>query len=195
MSTTHTTTVRKPAAPASEAQVTFIKDLLATRDVPAALRTAIDSAVAMPSVTASVIITTLMALPKTPAVVAAAPAGPPVALYQMPLGRYAVPTLELPDLGLVRDKQDMMFFRVSEYRGRRRLVRLSGAPGYFNAFRVSLGMTAQIATHINKDALRYTQLFAQHFSVCGRCLAELTDVDSRAAGLGPTCRKAFGLNY
>lgn len=202
MSTTHTAVAPKLASPA---QISFIASLLATRDVPTKLRDAIATAGPMTMAAASLIITTLKDRPTAPAVkapdvsgsippreMAAAIAGLPIT--QIPVGRYAIPTLEMPDLGLVKDKQDLMFFRVSEYMGRRRLVRLSGAPGYFNSYRIAPAMVREIAEHINKDALHYTQMFASHFSVCGRCLAELTDVDSRAAGLGPTCRKAFGLN-
>lgn len=113
-------------------------------------------------------------------------------LETIPMARYAIPTSELPAMFSQRVNGDLLFVRVSKYRNRFYFARLHGAPGAFTTSRLGMSDVLMLAVLIQSDALRFTQLFAKHHSVCGACGAELTDQTSRELGLGPVCRKAFG---
>lgn len=116
-------------------------------------------------------------------------------LDALPKARYAVPafTAEL----VLRDeniKDSFVFFVVAEYMGTRYLRRLFGAPGDFSRHKMSYRDMASTAKMLSDDPIGYSKLFAQHYSVCGKCGAELTDEKSRSFGFGPDCRKELGIS-
>jgi len=70
--------------------------------------------------------------------------------------------------------------------------RLTGSVGAFNRYKLTKNDTLALVELIARDAYKYTKLFGEHYSCCGKCGAELTDPISRQYQLGPDCRKAFG---
>lgn len=196
--------------PATAKQIDFINSLASERDLNptrhSGLIAEIQNSVRTGAISlrrAQVLITELKTVPRKPVTVAAVSEPAPAnnrltrlaaALKDLPNAKYAV---ELPQLSWALRGQygnnDLMFVRIREYRGRKRIVRLLGAPGAFSTIRIDLDDAIVIAGVIGSDPLKYTQMYAEHYSVCGRCDAELTDEVSRAYSLGPTCRKAFGL--
>jgi len=172
---------------ATEAQRSFITKLLTEREVPTALRETITAGLGnMPRLTASTTITHLLTLPK-PVVVKFSEVS--ALLETIPKSKYAIPRLEVPG----DFRHELLFVEVKQYRGTTFMRRLSGAPGYFSRIRIDSKLVVELAKQIATDPLRYTQMFAKHYSVCGCCAAELTDDVSRALGLGPVCRKRFNL--
>lgn len=189
-----------PTYPASTRQTDFINDLLAKRDVPAELATAfkaVASKTGFDSKAASGMITTLLTMPKKPE-----PAKTwgekrtemEKAFETVPDAFAAIPTVELATLlPRLEFRGDLAFFQVRTYRKRRELFRLSGAPGAFNRYKLSMdesvALLGYLALNWNAAAIR----FSDHYRVCGRCAAELTDQKSREARLGSTCRKYMSL--
>lgn len=191
------TTTTAPA-PATEAQIKYVSSLLSERVSDALYASAMADVIAKGELSrrdASKAIDYLNTQPRKPRdVVGADPRRAMITemLAALPKARYAIPTADLPVLFSQRVTGDLLFIRLSEYRGRQRLVRLHGAPGYFSTTAFGMGDALMIAKLLEDNALRYTQLFASHYSVCGKCLAELTDQTSRERGLGPVCAKGFG---
>lgn len=105
---------------------------------------------------------------------------------QIPDGFYALP---------LADGSDVNFFEIRTEGNRNWVYRLHGAPGDFRRERMSYQLMLFAAQHIlgsggGRDA---AILFGKTTGVCGRCNSPLTRQDSRELGLGPTCRKAYGL--
>lgn len=105
---------------------------------------------------------------------------------QIPDGFYALP---------LADGTDVNFFEVRTEGNRNWVYRLHGAPGDFRRERMSYHLMSFAALHIlgsggGRDA---AILFGKTTGVCGRCNSPLTRADSRELGLGPVCRKAYGL--
>ena len=175
---------------ATDAQTNYIDTLLTQREVPEVLRKAIaGNTLPLTSVAASVIITTLRALPFARPVEAARPATPDLA--GIPLSKYAIPTLEIP--GDAGTRGDLLFVEVKNYRGSVYMRRLTGNVGGFSRTRMPAAEIETLAAIVRTNPLRYTQLFGAHYGVCGCCGAELTDEMSRSLLLGPVCRKRFNL--
>ena len=176
---------------ATTPQKDFILSLLADREVPEDLRATLDSEWAtLTKVGASVAITTLKGLPYSRKNVKFVD---PV-LAGLPHSFYAIPTYQadsaVADLNL---NGDLLFVEVAQYMGTVYMRALHGAPGRFNRERVSRRDVTAIANLLNLDPMKYIRLFGQHFTVCGKCGAELTDQKSRESGFGPQCRKQLGL--
>ena len=115
-------------------------------------------------------------------------------LDALPKARYAVPAFTAECV--LRDetiKDGFVFFVVAEYMGTRYLRRLFGAPGEFTRHKMTYRDMASAAKMLADDPIEYSKLFAQHYSVCGKCGAELTDEKSRKFGFGPDCRKELGI--
>jgi len=105
---------------------------------------------------------------------------------QIPDGFYALP---------LADGTDVNFFEVRTEGNRNWVYRLHGAPGDFRRERMSYQLMLFAAKHIlasdhGRDA---AILFGRQTGTCGRCNSPLTNAESRAVGLGPTCRKVYGL--
>ena len=198
-----------PAKLATEKQVAFIRTLADERVLTMAVSQAVltvlvaDKAARLKMKDASTVISALLSLPKKPVVkaVAAPVAGVPTNnitkveanLVHVPDGMYALPSEVLAALSRTRIDNDLLFVAVRTWKGRTHLRRLHGAPGGFSRSRLDMTDSVAISAVLANSPLKWTQLFAAHYSCCGRCGADLTDETSRALGLGPTCRKAYNL--
>jgi Family of unknown function (DUF6011) len=119
-----------------------------------------------------------------PPLPAPAPAATPPALPDVPQGRYAVtdPT----------GKNDLRFYRVDKptsgrWAGYTFVKRLIGGD---RADRVGRDEAAAVLSDIEDFGVHEAgMLYAQEFGRCYKCGLTLTDDDSRAAGMGPWCRK------
>ena len=105
---------------------------------------------------------------------------------QIPDGFYALP---------LKNSDDVNFFEVRTEGNRNWVYRLHGAPGDFRRDRMSYQLMLFAAQHIlgsggGRDA---AILFGKKTNVCGRCNSPLTKQESRDLGLGPTCKRAYGL--
>lgn len=188
--------------PATAPQISFLRDLLAKREVDTLSRTTLEAKLGTATLTkveASNAITTLKASPfakKAPVFEADDPRKAVLAVLEtIPHGSFAIPTEEV-NMALTHTNvqgNDLLFIAVSEFRGTLYMRRLHGAPGGFTRSRVSISDALTIARVIASDPTRYGKIFADHYSICARCHAELTDETSRDLGYGPTCRKAYGL--
>jgi hypothetical protein len=178
----------------SEAQVKFIEDLLAEKELTdAEIET---YSAALPSYSrkeASQLIDLLLTRPKKIHKVGSPKGMMQEALAKAPKSKYAVPNDEL-DISLEYTKltSDHLFVEIREYMGNLYMRRLHGAPGGFSRSRVNNADAIAIVEHIAKDPYKYARTFGEIYSCCGSCGAELTDVRSRELMLGPECRKKFG---
>lgn len=113
-------------------------------------------------------------------------------LGEVPKAKYAVPMDEI-DLAIDENVNgDILFVEVREYMNVLYMRRLHGSPGSFNRSKLSFKDTELLINLVKKNPLKYTQLFGEVHSCCGKCGAELTDQISRDLKLGPRCRKEFG---
>jgi hypothetical protein len=184
--------------PASDKQITFINELLDSRVIPPMdpiLRGFTVDRFGMLSTidkrTASAVISALLGLPKltTPA-----ESSLQHILASIPKSKYAIPVDELDIAPLTGTPLtgDLLFIEVREYHDVLYMRRLTGAPGAFNRDKMPAGDVKIIVDLIATHPYKYTRLFGENYSCCGKCGAELTDPQSRAFFLGPECRKAFG---
>lgn len=89
---------------------------------------------------------------------------------------------------------ELYFFEVVERKNGRRFVnRLIGAPGDWKRVWLDYANTAAIVNAIHRDVKGAAKSFADQFTCCAKCQSPLSDAKSRSLGLGPDCRKAFGL--
>lgn len=183
--------------PASAAQTSFIANLLQKREVPADVQAAI-KAQPLTSRQASAFIDLLKTLPFKTVAVAEGEATP----WQKFLAefegvensKYAIKGAYLaaiPSLGI--GDNDMLFLEVKTWQGKRYLNRLTGAPGDFVRTRFPLAEGTLLLKFIKGRHVEFAQAFGEHYTVCGRCAAPLTDAESRRVHLGPDCRKLWGL--
>jgi len=182
---------------ASEKQISFIKSLVAEREMTQDERDARSMTThLLTKKTASELIDILLKLPKRTdkvAFTATATGSLQEALAKAPKSKYAIPVEEI-DIIVENTPMhgDLLFIEIREYMNRLFMRRLTGAPGGFSRWHVNPKDAATIAEHIAKDPYRYTKIFGEHYSCCGSCGAELTDPVSRELQLGPECRKKFG---
>ena len=198
--------------PATVPQINFINDLIKSRALtPEAknLTDAFNEAVSKSQaskVLASLVIDSLKPLPRVqPAAPVAAPASRQTdrerlqaALQTLPKGRgmFAVDTDTLrvayPD---IKTNGDLIFLEVKTVSGTtRRLSRLVGAPGRFARWRVgTTDQTIAVIEILAANPVEYMRAFAEHYKVCGKCAAELTDQKSRERQFGPDCAKMLGI--
>jgi hypothetical protein len=184
--------------PASDKQITFINELLDSREIPPMdpiLRGFIVDRFTMLSTidkrTASAVISALLALPKLPT---PAESSLQYVLASIPKSKYAIPTNEL-DIAPLQDTPltgDLLFVEVREYEKVLYMRRLTGSPGSFLRDKMPAADVKIIVDVIATHPYKYTRLFGENYSCCGKCGAELTDPTSRAFFLGPDCRRAFG---
>lgn len=120
----------------------------------------------------------------------------------VPSSKFAVLTELLTQVPDQWRKQEFLFFEVKQYRGKRVIRRLTGAPGKFNRTFLPREAATELFGHLEKEAFAYQAAltFGELYQVCGRCAAELTDDTSRERKFGPVCwdlmdeyRKAAGL--
>lgn len=180
--------------PASAAQMSFIGNLLAKRVVPAETVAAIKAG-DLTSRQASAFIDLLKTMPYAPAEGSAeSPLSKFLAAFEgVEDSKYAVPgsyfSIVLPSLSA----QELVFFEVKTWKGRRYLNVLHGAPGDFTRTRLSYADGTVVLGILARRHVEFAQAFGQHFTVCGRCAAPLTDAESRRVHLGPECRKVWGI--
>lgn len=191
--------------PATPKQQAFIATLLEERTMPEGMADLIKRNLSDPALAttayASNTITTLLALPKKPRVTFAPAGGSPWArVYELFEGvedsRYAIPAGMLVTLSFEAPREGYLFVEVKTYMGRRYLNRLHGGgeQGGFTRSRFTRPSDAEgILTMIKGRHVEFAGLFAREHGVCGRCGRGLTDAQSLASGIGPDCRKVWGL--
>ena len=184
--------------PASDKQITFINELLDSRELPAGnplIEPFVNDRFTMLSTinkrTASAVISMLLGLPK---VVKADEASLQTVLASVPKAKYAIPVDELDIAPLTGTPLtgDLLFVEIREYHDVLYMRRLTGSVGGFNRDKMPAADVKIITDIIATHPYKYTRLFGEHYACCGKCGAELTDPTSRAFFLGPECRKAFG---
>ena len=185
--TTHTNNI------ASEKQVKYVTDLLATRVCDSAEKERLADLIVANKLTksdASAAIDSLKDAPRK-----SSPVSPmQTLLASVPKSKYAVPTADLELLESEDDFEvDLVFLELKEFNGTLYVRRLLGAPGRFNRVRMTAQQTKDLMAVVASDPYRYAKLFGEHYACCGSCGAELTDERSRELMLGPECRKKFGL--
>jgi hypothetical protein len=103
------------------------------------------------------------------------------AVKLVPAGNYA---LQRPD--------GAIDFLEVVHEGNRDWVRtLVGAPGAWKRVRMTYRLMMFAARHIAADPLAASQRYGLRFQECGKCGSPLSNPESRAAGIGPKCRKMF----
>jgi hypothetical protein len=182
------------ANPASEKQISFLSDLLASRECDAEMYDELISAIhedMLDKRQASAAIDKLVNAPRKKKEGAKSPFQE--LLSTIPKSKYAVPTDEL----IASEFEDMfsgdiVFLELKEFMGTLYMRSLHGAPGRFTRARIAADATKYFVKLIATDPYKYTKLFGDHYACCGSCGAELTDARSRELMLGPECRKKFG---
>jgi hypothetical protein len=180
----------RPGTEASPKQISFVRDLIATRAVDADIASHIDEVISLGFYSkshASADIDAFLKLPKR----AKASGGMQALLASVPKSKYAIPAAEL-ELSSIEVKNDLLFVEVKEYMQTLYMRQLHGAPGGFTRTKLTTEQTKDIIAIIAADPYKYTRIFGTHYSCCGSCGAELTDARSRELMLGPECRKKFG---
>jgi hypothetical protein len=180
----------RPGTEASPKQISFVRDLIAAREVDADIASHIDEVITLGFYSkshASADIDAFLKLPKR----AKASGGMQALLSSVPKSKYAIPADEL-ELSSIEVKNDLLFVEVKEYMQTLYMRQLHGAPGGFTRTKLTTEQTKDIIAIIATDPYKYTRIFGQHYSCCGSCGAELTDARSRELMLGPECRKKFG---
>jgi uncharacterized protein DUF6011 len=180
--------VRRP----TEGQVTFLRSLAAERDVNGELVKLVEDTLTNPKTnTFELVSTTITALRKMPIPVKAAAAVPAD-------DEFMTLAAELADMGgqhgarFAVDTEDgasnKLAFWVVKRRGTR--IYLNQYIGGSGSVRVRMSRPAQLAV-IKKihaaGAYEAMIRFGHELGMCGRCGIELTDDESRAAGIGPVC--------
>lgn len=195
-------------APATERQLAFLDDLVASRDIPTAVASEyIAQRATIDLKKASALISMFLQFPTVeprkkddaPALDAVQEAQRALyvelleALRTIPQSKYAIPTNELM-VDLLKDKVhgDLVFLEVREYMKRIYMKKLYGSVGAFTRVRPKVEDALTFVRIIQRDPYKYARKFAEHYKCCGKCGAELTDPRSRELLLGPECRKAFG---
>lgn len=173
---------------ASIKQIDFINSLLSSRDIVEVEAAMIkDHLYGMTSAQASQIINRLLSLPKI------AQKRQNI-LEKIPTGKYAIPADEI---NLLLDETtingDLLFVEIRTYQKTTYMRKLVGSIGAFTRIRMSHVEVERLAQIIEKDPYKYTKLFGEHYTCCGRCGAPLTDPESRRLFLGPECRKHYSV--
>lgn len=194
-------------APATERQLAFLDDLVASRDIPNAVASEyIAQRATIELKKASALISMFLQFPpierpKKGEVALDAVEDPQRALYveliealrTIPQSKYAIPVDELM-VDFLKDNVhgDLVFLEVREYMKRIYMKKLFGSVGAFTRVRPKVEDALAFVRIIQRDPYKYARKFAEHYKCCGKCGAELTDPRSRELLLGPECRKAFG---
>jgi hypothetical protein len=109
-------------------------------------------------------------------------AAPKVKAPDVPSGRYA----------FTADEGHTAFAKVDhgkgQWTGRTFVVLLVGSPGHLREQRISHKASAAILAKITESGpMEAMARFGHELGVCGRCSSPLTDPESIARGIGPTC--------
>lgn len=179
--------------PVTDNQKNFIHSLAGKKVLPSDIAERVALIDAGTVAQASALIDTLKALPWKPrnagdealAVLAEALGGIEKSFYAIPADeaeRY---------LGIEMGRNDYLFVEVRERNKRRYMNRLHGSVGFFRRSRLSVETIKGLSKVIARNPLEYATNFADIFSVCGCCGANLTDPVSRELKFGPECRKRF----
>lgn len=181
--------------PVTDNQKNFIHSLAGKKVVPSAIQAQVDLINAGTVAQASALIDSLKALPWKPKAQDANPyAELNEALAKVEKSFYAVPAGDVERyLGINMGQNDYLFIEVRERNKRRYMNRLHGSVGYFRRSRLSIDSVKSLCNIVARNPLEYATNFADVFSVCGCCGANLTDPVSRELKFGPECRKRFGL--
>jgi hypothetical protein len=181
--------------PASQKQIDFVSDLLATRECSQEQREIYLELIRTERLTksqASSVIDSLVNAPRRAGAVSTSPLQE--LLSKVPKSKYAVPNDELMASDCEDSfKGDIVFLELKEFNGSRYVRQLTGAPGGFTRSRLTAQEIKCLFALIAQDPYRYARIFGEHYTCCGSCGAELTDARSRKLMLGPECRKKFGL--
>lgn len=180
---------------ASEKQIAFLHTLaderVATESQSAALARMFSQGAT--STEASLAITTLLSAPRKARQAVAFTGARVGVLADVPLSKYALPADDvrdfIPDIAV--GSNDLVFVEVREFKGTRYMRRLAGSVGDFTRIKISPRAVESVAGLIKRDAPAAAKRFAEHYSVCAVCSAELTDRVSRERGIGPVCWKRF----
>jgi hypothetical protein len=168
---------------ATERQISFIRNLVAERDVAP-----IDFA-GMTVKEASTKIEELLATPKKSSIVRFSDV-----LSTLPKAKYAVPYQTVaPVFTESAFDNDYLFVEVREYRGTTYMRKLHGSLGDFIRTRFSREEEQSLFNILKSDPVGYITKFGEVFSCCGKCGAALTDEASRARLLGPDCARQLGV--
>jgi hypothetical protein len=180
--------------PASTKQISFLSDLLASKECDTEYRDELFSLIyeeQLDKRVASAAIEKLISAPKRKD---ATPSPMQTLLASVPKSKYAVPTEMLMGSDIEDSfKGDLIFLELKEFMGNRYLRQLFGSPGGFARLRLSADQVKYLIDIIAEDPYKYARVFGNHYTCCGSGGAELTDVKSRELMLGPECRKKFGL--
>ena len=192
---TKTMTTDKP----TDRQIAFLLDLIVDREVDAG-KNATETTIALTKWLAtprskkdvSRLIDKALASPKRakPAPAAAKPTAV-VVPDSVPNLKFALRSELLTSIPESWKRQEFVFVEVKNFHGKRVFRRLLGAPGAFSRYPVSREVARELVGHLSnqKVALDASTAFAELYSVCKRCAAELTDDHSRLVRMGPVCEK------
>lgn len=177
---------------ATTPQKDFLLSLLRDREVPADLRSELDTRWSdLTKAEASVAIGTLKGLPFATRTSANADV-----LAKLPKSFYAIPS-HIANV-ILKDEHvdnDYMFVVVAEYMGARYMRKVTGNVGGFMRHKMTPQDVRTTATLLSSEPLGFIKKFGELYSVCSKCGAELTTEKSRKALLGPDCAKMLGVRY
>lgn len=181
--------------PASEKQIDFLSDLLATRECDAAEYDELITALTESTLDKRRASEAIDKLINSPRKKKSDDSKSPLQalLGTIPKSKYAVSTEEL----IASDfedtfKEGIIFLELREFMGTLYMRQLLGAPGRFSRARIPADVTTYLVKLIANDPYKHVKLFGDHFVCCGSCGSPLTDARSRELMLGPECRKKFG---
>lgn len=188
------TSIDTNSNPASAKQISFLSDLLASKECDTEYREELFSLIYEEQLDKRVASAAIEKLISSPKRKDATPSPMQALLGTIPKSKYAVPTEMLMGSDIEDSfKGDLIFLELKEFMGNRYMRQLFGSPGGFARLRLSADQVTYLVDIIAEDPYKYARIFGNHYTCCGSCGAELTDKTSRELMLGPECRKKFGL--
>jgi hypothetical protein len=109
-----------------------------------------------------------------------------VSFYAIPAGLVSAQRLDLHG-------NDYLFVRVRNYSGKRYMSRVHGSVGHPRYSRIDPRTVVSLAALMKGRHVEFAENWHKVSGNCGRCNATLTDKVSREMGIGPECRKVFGV--
>lgn len=177
---------------ATEKQISYLTDLLATRECDPDEKTRLADLIVAGELEKKAASAAIDLLKEAPRKTESTLSPMQRLLSTVPKSKYAVPTEELICSESEGDfSGDLVFIELKEFMGTLYVRQLVGAPGRFSRLRMTSRQTKDIMAIVATDPYNYAKLFGEHYSCCGSCGAELTDQKSRELMLGPECRKKF----
>lgn len=181
--------------PITDKQVSFLRNLLDTREVipalEAQLRKALDEGT-LDRRTASARIGDLMNAPRK---VVARPESPwaavDAAVADLETSFYAIPAGYVHAQPIDLHGNDYLFVRVRNMGRKRRIHRVHGSVGTPRYTALNPVSAVAVANLIRGRHVEFAANWHAVSGNCGRCNALLTDAESRERGLGPDCAKLF----